>query len=331
MKTIRDIAKIARVSVSTASLALRKDPRVRSETRARILEVARELDYRPMRAARSLSSGKTWTLDVINPVSDVGLSSSFTSRFLHGVHDTAQQARYSVALRIVESEQGAVDTVERLIQERATDGVITMNPSDNELLVDLLCDRGVPHVLLGRVAGRPVCSVDNDNVAVAADATEHLIERGHAPILFLSGPGRHTFTLDRLEGYTQTLARHGMADGAMTCMTDGTSQAARKHVRELLEGGSVLRAILTTSDALAIGAMRGIRDAGRSIPEDVALMGMNNDDLTEYTDPRLSSVELNAFELGRRAADALLHLIGGTSEHVPRAIVPHAVVARGST
>lgn len=331
MKTIRDIAKIARVSVSTASLALREDPRVRAETRTRILEVAEALDYRPMRAARSLSSGKTWTLDVINPVSDVGLSSSFTSRFLHGVHDTAQQARYSVALRIVESEQGAVETVERLIQERATDGVITMNPSDNELLVDLLSDRGVPHVLLGRLAERTVCSVDNDNVAVAADATEHLIERGHTPILFLSGPGRHTFTVDRLQGYIQTLEQHGMADGALTCMSDGTGEAARRNVRELLEEGSPLRSVLATSDVLAIGALRGIRDAGRAIPEDIALMGMNNDDLTEYTDPRLSSVELNAFELGRRAADALLHLIGGTAKHVPRAIVPHAVVAREST
>ena len=331
MKTIRDIAEIARVSVSTASLALRDDPRVRTETRDRILEVARDLDYRPMRAARSLSSGKTWTLDVINPVSDVGLSSSFNSRFLHGVHDTAHQARYSVALRIVENEQGAVDSVARLIQERATDGVISMNPSDNEPLVELLADRGVPHVLLGRLAERMVCSVDNDNIAVAADATEHLIERGHVPILFWSGPGRHTFTMDRLDGYMQSLERHGMADGAMTCMSDGTGEAARRHVRELLEDGSPMRAILATSDVLAIGAMRGIRDAGRSIPGDIALMGMNNDDLTEYTDPRLSSVELHAFELGRRAADALLHLIGGTTEHVPRAIVPHAIVAREST
>lgn len=331
MKTIRDIAKIARVSVSTASLALRDDPRVRSETRARILDVAKELDYRPMRAARSLSSGKTWTLDVINPVTDVGMSSSFTSRFLHGVHDTAHQARYSVALRIVESEQGAVNTIERLIQERATDGVITMNPSDNESLVDLLADRGVPHVVLGRLAGRSVCSVDNDNIAVAADATEHLIRRGHAPILFLSGPGRHTFTMDRLKGHTETLERHGIADGAMTCMSDGTGEAARKHVRGLLAAGTPLRAILATSDVLAIGAMRGIRDAGRSIPGDVALMGMNNDDLTEYTDPRLSSVELNAFELGRRAAHALLHEIGGSPAHAPRAIVPHAIVAREST
>ena len=331
MKTIRDIAEIARVSVSTASLALRDDPRVRTETRARILEVANDLDYRPMRAARSLSSGKTWTLDVINPVTDAGLSSSFTSRFLHGVHDTAHHAGYSVALRIAENEKGAMDTVARLVQERATDGVISMNPSDDELLVELLADRGVPHVVLGRLAERAVCSVDNDNVAVAADATEHLIVRGHAPILFLSGRGCHTFTTDRLEGYTQTLERHGMLDGAMTCMSDGTGEAARKHVRELLEDGSPMRAILATSDVLAIGALRGIRDAGRSVPGDVALMGMNNDDLTEYTDPRLSSVELHAFELGRHAADALLHLIGGTAEHVARAIVPHAIVAREST
>jgi len=92
-----------------------------------------------------------------------------------------------------------------------------------------------------------------------------------------------------------------------------------------------MRSVLAMSDVLAIGAMRGARDADRHIPEDIAVMGMNNDDLTEYTDPRLSSVELGAFELGRRAAEALLAQLRGEGDAVSRTIVPHEIVPREST
>lgn len=330
MKTIRDIARQAQVSVSTVSLALNDDARVRSDTKQRILAVARELNYRPMRAARSLSSGRTWMLDVINPASDAVLTSSFNTRFLHGVHDTARGAQYSVALRIVDDESQALSMVERLILERATDGVILMNPSDNETLVDLLAEREFPHVLLGRVEHRDVRSVDNDNVAAAADATDHLLQRRKAPVLFLSGPERHTFSRDRLRGYRTSLERHGLADAGVTCVTDGTAEAARRQVRALLEQGSCFRSVLAMSDQLAIGALRGIREAGRRVPEDVAVMGMNNDDLTEYTDPRLSSVELGSLELGRCAASVLLKSLRGERVE-PRSIVPHRLVLREST
>lgn len=330
MKTIRDIAQRAQVSVSTVSLALRGDARVRPGTRERILQVAQQLNYRPMRAARSLSSGKTWTLDVINPATDAGLTSSFNTRFLHGVHDSARGSQYSVALRIVDDEAEAQKTVERLILERATDGVILMNPSDNEALVEHLAERDFPHVLLGR-ASRHVRSVDNDNVAVAADATEHLIARGRTPILFLSGPERHTFAADRVQGYREALARHGLEATALARNSDGTGDSARALVRALLEEGSPIGSVLAVSDLLAIGAMRGVRDAGRHVPGEVAVMGMNNDDLTEYTDPRLSSIELGAFELGRRASGTLLALLRGESGEAPRTIVPHRLVPREST
>jgi len=328
--TIRDIARRADVSVSTASLALRGDARVRTTTRQRILDVAESLNYRPMMAARSLSSGKTWTLDVINPASDVGLTSSFNSRFLHGVHDTARGARYSVALRIVDAEAEALSTVQRLILERASDGVVLMNPSNNEALVEHLAGSEFPHVLLGRAAHRDVLSVDNDNVVVAADATDHLVARGRTPILFLSGPDRHTFAMDRLRGHREALARHGL-EAVAPVVTDGTAEAARRRVRTLLMEGASFRSIMAMGDLLAVGAMRGVRDAGRRIPDDVAVMGMNNDDLTEYTDPPLTSIELGAFELGRRAAGALLALLRGGGEAEPRAIVPHRLVPREST
>lgn len=325
ISTIRDIARKAKVSASTASLALNGDKRVRDETRQRILLIAQQLNYRPMRAARSLSIGKSLTITVINPVPDSNLTSGFHSRFLHGIHDVAKRHHYTVALTVLDDEIEALGTLERLILERASDGVILMNPSDNPALLEMLKTQAFPHVLLGRHAQGAGLSVDNDNEAVAYDATQHLLERGRDSILFLSGPRRHTFTQDRWQGYARAVPFPVSAEG------DGSAEQAREQVAALIREGVSFQGILALSDAIAIGAMRAVRELGLRIPEDVAIMGMNNDDLTLFTDPPLSSVELNAYQLGDKAASLLLEHIGGQLPTQRRYIVPHKVVVRGSS
>ncbi len=330
MRTIRDIAERAKVSVSTVSLALNGDARVRAATRDRILAVARELNYRPNRAARSLSSGKAWTLDVINPAIDASLSSSFNTRFLHGIHDTARAASYGVSLQIVDDEADAVRVVRHLMLERATDGLILMNPSEDRALVDHLASARFPFVVLGRVDRPNVPSVDNDNVAVGEDATAALLERGLDPILFLTGPERSTMTADRTEGHLRALRARRPDARPLVRATDGTAAAARRAVRDALDEGTPFHSVLALHDGMAVGALRGVRDGGRVVPDDVAVMGMNNDDLTEFTDPALSSVELHAYELGRHAADAVLTSIDEGAPEPSRTLVGHELIFRES-
>lgn len=278
-----------------------------------------------MRAARSLSIGKSFTINVINPVPDSHLTSGFHSRFLHGIHDIAKQRQYTVALTVLDDEVEALGALERLILERASDGVILMNPSDNSALLEELKAQAFPHVLLGRHPQGDGLSVDNDNEGVAYDAAQHLLERGRDPILFLSGPRRHTFTQDRWQGYVRAVPSPLSTEG------DGSAEQAREQVAALIRERVFFQGILALSDAIAIGAMRAVREGGLRIPEDVAIMGMNNDDLTLYTDPPLSSVELNAYRLGEKAASLLLEHIAGQLPTQRRYIVPHAVVVRGSS
>lgn len=330
MSTIRDIAKTVRVSVSTVSLALNGDARVRASTRDRILAVAHELDYRPNRAARSLSSGKAWTLDVINPAIDASLSSSFSTRFLHGIHDTARAASYGVSLQIVNDEEEAVRVVRHLILEHATDGLVLMNPSDDRALVEHLAQARFPYVVLGRVDHPSARSVDNDNVAVGADATAALLDKGLDPILFLTGPERSTMTIDRTAGHVRALAERRPGAEPVVRATDGTATAARRRVRDMLSDGIQVRSVLALHDGMAVGALRGVRDVGLAVPADIAVMGMNNDDLTEFTDPALSSVELHAYELGRRSAEALLAAIDDPASGPSRVQVAHELIFRES-
>lgn len=336
MSTIRDIARMAGVAVSTASLALNGDARVRPSTRERVLAAASELEYHPNRVARSLSSGRTYVMQLIDPSAGASFTSGFFSRFAHGVHDVGRELSYTVAFTILDNHAEAEGVLDKLVHERWADGVILLNPTEDGTLLDRLADADFPHVLVGRSATREPLSVDNDNFAVAYDATRHLLAGDHAPVLFLSGPLEgptgHTFAQVRAEGYRAALRNAGIEpDPAMLQATQGSGRDAYVRVSELLTQGLAFRSVMALGDTLAIGAMRALRERGLRVPDDVAVMGMNNDDVTEYADPPLSSVELNAYQLGREAAGLLLAQIDGREPVEPRRIVPHSLAIRESS
>lgn len=135
--------------MSTASLALRADKRVRAQTRERVLEVAQALDYRPSRSARSLSNGLSYTIQLLNPLG-ADLTSGFFTRFLEGLHDSARERSYTVALSIVSNDDEAAEHTETLVRERWTDGIVLLNPSDNSALLELMSTHSFPYVVLGR-------------------------------------------------------------------------------------------------------------------------------------------------------------------------------------
>lgn len=330
MATIRDIAKRADVSVSTASLALNGDARVTPVTRQRVLEAARMLNYHPSRAARGLSKGRTYSLHLFNPIGNDGLSSSFFTRFAKGVHDVVHSQNYSLALTVLDDEDEARDILERLILEKWTDGVILMNLSQETRLLEQLAERTFPHVLLGSSAVAGVQSVDNDNEAVAYEATQHLLARGGDPVLFLNGLAHHRFVQERATGFKAAHQAWGLVPDTRHLQFDLTQAAdARARVDALLSEGLAFNSVLASSDVLAVGALRALRDHRLRVPQDVRLIGINNDDITDYTDPPLSSVELHASQLGREAARLLLESIAGAP--FTRQLVPHRLVLRDSS
>lgn len=329
MSTIRDIARRAGVSVSTASLALNDDQRVRSETRQRVLDAARALDYHPMRAARSLSSGRTWSLHLLDPALGATLSSGFFTRFLRGLHDGAQAAGFTLTVTVPQDEAEARTILKRLIAERWSDGVVLMNPSDHDALLNDVVAAGFPHVLLGRSPVPGVTTVDNDNVAVARDATHHLLDAGRRAPLLLNGPSHRTFAQDRERGFRLACAAAGAEPSVLHI--DGPPEAVRPHLERHLDTLQPLDAVVAVADPHALVAMRTLKERGLRVPHDVAIVGMNNDDLASYTDPSLSSVDLDASTLGRSAVELLLATIDGAASATGHRLVGHTLITRESS
>lgn len=331
MTTIRDIARRAGVSVSTASLALNGDARVRPETRGRILAAAATLDYHPSLAARSLSHGRTWSIQLLYPATGT-MSSGFFSRFVLGLHDGARDGGTSLALSVPVDAEEARATLVRMIRERWADGVVFMNLDPQDPLLAIARGHGYPHVLVGRAARDDVPSVDNDNASVARDVTRRLVERGCRHLLLLNGPHDQLFTRERATGFAEAHAALGIPmPPEAVAFTDGRPESAQRAVAAWLDAGRPLDGVVAVSDPLAVAALQVLRQRALEVPGHVRLFGMNDDDIGRFVAPSLSTVDLHAHELGVTAAALLLEQVAGVAPDPLRRLVGHELVERESS
>ena len=333
--TIRDVAKKAGVSVSTASLALNGKPLVSPETRRKVLEAARELNYYPHTTAKNLADGRTRTLSLIIPVTLEHLFSSagFFAQLLRGMHRAVLERGYHLSLHIVESEEEAAEQIRTIVLSRSADGLLITNPTVWPPYLTELKERILPFTFIGRPLEGGFPYVDNDNVAVGRLGVQHLAEKGHRRIAFLNGPSRFTFCLDRLEGYRQGLQAFGLLyDERLVWTSDLTEEHAYTTVVTALERGLEFTALLTTSDIQAVGALRALREQGISVPQDVAVMSVNNTALTRYFSPSISTIDLHEEQLGYQAVQLLFQQLaeGPNRTRPSRVIVPCDVIVRES-
>ena len=308
--TIRDVAKRAGVSVSTASLALNGKPGVSAETRARVLRAALELDYHPHTAAKNLADGRTRTIGLIAPISLEHLfsSASFFMKLFRGLHHIAQRKGYVLSLYIAESDDEAALQIKSLVRSRAVDGLVITNPTFTSPYLEEIRRYRVPFVVIGRPVGKAPF-VDNDNQAVGWMATRHLIEHGHKRIAFISGPDRFTFCQDRLLGYRKALEEAGVPySGELVWRSEIVEEDACRVVKENFPKIR-FTALLAATDVQAVGAIRALKEMGIKVPRDISVVCVNESELARHFMPSLTTVDLHERELGRRAMELLIQMI----------------------
>ncbi len=331
---LKDVAKDLGLSAVTISKVLRDHPDIGEETRKRVLKRLKEMNYQPNLAARSLITGRTWTLGILVP----DLLHPFFASIAQSIAQAIQPHGYS--LLIMSSDEDAA-TEQRGIADLLARRVECMMIASAQWSVESfrrIEEQKTPYILLDRqFAGLDANFVGVDDQAVGMLATRHLIEQGCHHIAHIRGPEVST-ALGRLEGYRKALCEAEMQSRPGHVSSLGNSGDHRgefggyEAARELLKSKTRPDGIFCFNDPSALGAMRAILDAGLRIPEDIAVVGCGNLSYSDFLRVPLSSVDQGSEEIGRQAAQLAMELIAQKIPSPPtrKLTHPHLVVRASS-
>lgn len=326
---MRDVARLAGVSHQTVSRVLNDHPNVRQETRLRVLEAMRALNYRRNLAARTLVTRRSHTLGII------GFETTLfgPASMLYGIEDAARRAGYFVSVATVPNldRQSILDAIDRLCQQ-SVEGIVAIAPKPTVTNALLQVPAGLASVGVGgAVDDDAVPTVRIDNADGARLATQHLLDLGHATVHHVAGPPDWPEAHERIEGWRRTL----YAAGAIVPPVEPGAWTARSGYEQgrLLAADPSVTAIFCGNDQIALGVLRALHEAGRRVPEQVSVVGFDDTPDSEYFIPPLTTVRQDFAELGRRSLTVLLHQIDQQHDAAPpdHVVLAPELVARAST
>jgi LacI family transcriptional regulator len=330
--TLADIAREVGVSKMTVSRAINNHPLISPDTRERVLEVARRLNYQPNQFARALATNRSYLIGVVVP----DLMHSYFAEICRGIEAVARPVGYRNLICSTDEDSATeIDEVEALLPR--TDGLIVASslPSGEPKFYRRIIKEGAKVVFIDRrFEGLRGPVVTTDDVQVGILATEHLISLGHKRIGHLRGTFASTGS-GRFEGYQQALKKHGLKfDESLVRDCGFTEREGYEAMREWLRDGSVPDAIFAVNDPTAIGAMQALDEAGLQAGKDVAMVGGGNIHYADMLRVPLTTVSWSRSEMGQQAARLLIQLIDGKTpaNAKPQSIVlPPELIQRSSS
>jgi len=332
--TAAEVAELAGISRTTVSFVLNNVPgiRITEETRQRVLDAARQLNYHPDANARRMVTGQTRMIGfALHQSPDQAFSDHFFPQVLHGMSQAATRQGFHLLFEVIPPEDQR-DRYMKLLNERHVDGIVLSGPRSDDTELLRAYEQGANIVLLGQLPNQNIPFVDVNNIGGARVATEHLLNLGHTRIgMITNAPLEYTASADRLAGYKQALAGAGIAfDEALIRLGNFTMESGAQAMAELLRLEIRPSAVFIASDTVAIGALQAIRKAGLHVPTDIALCGFDDISFAKFTTPPLTTVQLPAFGLGWAAAEMLIRMISKEEIKNPHIILSTELVIRDS-
>jgi len=329
--TIRDVARLAGVSIATVSRALNNSSYpVAEETRKKVLKAAKDLDFQPSKLAAGLKLEKSAAVGLIFP-SFVG--GTFYSQIFHAIEDEVTGKGYGIILGSSYGHSEKEELLIDLLRERRVEGLIIIPSSHNiDLKYYQRLKKKIPFVFVDRYLPEiDADRVTTDNVKGAYIAIKHLIKLGHKRIALLSGPEAPCTSIqDRIKGYERALREFGIGFRKIIETEKNLNKPKRcayKAMTSFLINESGISALLAVNDGTAIGALRAIREVGLKVPDDIAVIGYNDDEIAPFASVPLTTVAQRKEAMGKIAVKLLLERISGKrgiSHHIilePRLVV----------
>ncbi|TDQ15126.1 LacI family transcriptional regulator [Algoriphagus boseongensis] len=319
--TMKEIAKKLGVSVSTISRALKDSPELHPETKRKIVEAAKEMNYQPNLLAQSLRISRSKTLGVIVPE----ITSHFFASCISGIQDTANKRGYNVMIcqsnESIEQEKANIRT---LVSSQVDGLLISLSRETNQFdhLYDLY-SREINFVLFDRVQEDiPVSKVTFNDAGGAYQVVKHLLENGSRRIVYVSGPEDLYISKKRKEGYLRALAEFGVhQDNSLIKITDLTEEGNIKIARDIVSMRPRPDAVFCMIDPVAVDVLTEWKTLGIKVPEDMALAGFTNNPTSAVVEPPLTTVSQPGYEMGKLAVSHLLDQLDGIASEDPISIV----------
>ena len=329
MSTIRDVAREAGVSIATVSRVLQGSPRVLPETQERINEAIRRLDYTPNRLAQQFRSQETKNILVIVP--EIG--NTFYADIFTGSKDVALQQGYGVLIVDSDGNPASDRRFYGMLEQKQVDGIIDLSASLPSGELQGYAAK-YPVVLCCRYINcDAVPNVAIDNMKATVDITNYVLSLGHRRLCYLAGPAASHVYRARLEGFRQAVGRRGIEVADSHILTSGTSiQGGYDAMSKLINSaGDTFTAVIASGDTMAVGAIRALNDAGYRVPDDVAVVGFDDIELSRIFRPSLTTVRQPRYQIGERATEILLDLIAGKPLRTYRTVLGYELIIRESS
>ncbi|MDQ1287913.1 MAG: LacI family transcriptional regulator [Actinomycetota bacterium] len=333
--TLESVAALAGVSRGTASRALNGGVNVSPRALEAVQQAAERLGYRPNLAARSLVLGRSGSVGLMVSESDDRLfNDPFFAAIIRGVHSVLAAQGVQLVLTLAQTSGERTNMV-RFASGRHLDGILLISMPGGDPLPGSLLSAGLPVVLCGRGTRESAASglwwVDADNRGGARLAVQHLLDSGRRKVATVAGPRYLAVGRDRLAGWRDVLkATTGDAPSELVERGDFLAETGYEGTRRLLERVPDVDAIFAGADLIALGVLQALRECGRRVPDDVAVIGFDDIPAAARIDPPLTTVKQPIEAIGTRMAEMLMHRIAGDPVDPPWAILPTELVLRTS-
>ncbi|WP_368389655.1 ribose operon transcriptional repressor RbsR [Pantoea cypripedii] len=329
MATMKDVARLAGVSTSTVSHVINNNRFVSEQVREKVEHAIRTLNYAPSALARSLKINQTRTIGMLLTAS----SNPFYSEVVRGVENSCYERGYSLILCNTEGDEERMNrSLETLLQKRV-DGLLIMCTETHLPSADILNRYpSIPMVMMDWAPFEGRGDIIQDNALLGGElATQHLIDRGYRRIACIAGPQDKTPARLRLDGFHKAMSSSGLPVlPGYVVDSDFEFQGGFNAMNQLLTLDPLPEAVFTSNDAMAVGVYHALFQAGLRVPQDIAVMGYDNIELSRYLTPPLSTIHQPKDELGELAIDTLIHRMSDPDASQQTLVLTPELVERGS-
>lgn len=328
--SIKDVAKEAGVSIATVSRVLNDIDVVNEDTKKKVLDAIKKLGYRPNIVARSLKTQKTSTIGILIP----DIASQFYPDIVRGAEDVTNIYDYNIILCNSDFDVEKEKEYLRVLKEKMVDGVIYISSSLNEEILDLINDLDLKTVLVetkdkeGRLP-----SVTIDNISASYEGTKYLIDLGLNNLAFI-GVNEENMNAwgERYIGFVNALKDAGLeVDEELCYFKNLTVKTGYQAIQRFTENNKKFDGIVCASDEIAMGVINALREKGIKVPEDVSVIGFNNNILGEIFYPKLTTISQPSYDMGSVAVRMLIKILNKRELDNPNYVLNYEIIKREST